>query len=158
MALVSLFHRPACTFVLEIRNQTWAFGRRRQNAESIVLRCAHNGDGQAKTCITEAEEVNNMEMTDTSAAQTAPHGQKERRKIVKIAWEKLVRWSRSWRLLNARRATNVLQTTKKVVVLGGGSFGTAMAALVAKNKADMEVSMLIRDADICQSINESHLN
>ncbi|WRX11887.1 Glycerol-3-phosphate dehydrogenase, partial [Theobroma cacao] len=32
-----------------------------------------------------------------------------------------------------------------VVVLGGGSFGTAMAAHVANKKTQMEVSMLVRD-------------
>lgn len=46
----------------------------------------------------------------------------------------------------------------KVVVLGGGSFGTAMAAHVADRKAQLEVNMLVRDAEVCQSINESHLN
>lgn len=46
----------------------------------------------------------------------------------------------------------------QVVVLGGGSFGTAMAAHVASNKADMEVSMLLRDVDVCRSINETHFN
>uniref|UniRef100_A0A803MJM2 Glycerol-3-phosphate dehydrogenase [NAD(+)] n=1 Tax=Chenopodium quinoa TaxID=63459 RepID=A0A803MJM2_CHEQI len=45
-----------------------------------------------------------------------------------------------------------------VVVLGGGSFGTAMAAHVANRKAEMEVSMLVRDPHVCQSINQNHLN
>lgn len=74
---------------------------------------------------------------------------------MKLAWEKLVRWSRSWRNKNK---TDVLQRTKKVVVLGGGSFGTAMAAHVANNKAEMEVTMLLRDPAVCLSINESHYN
>lgn len=46
----------------------------------------------------------------------------------------------------------------KVVVLGGGSFGTAMAAHVADRKAQLEVNMLVRDVEVCQSINENHLN
>uniref|UniRef100_A0A803N8D0 Glycerol-3-phosphate dehydrogenase NAD-dependent N-terminal domain-containing protein n=1 Tax=Chenopodium quinoa TaxID=63459 RepID=A0A803N8D0_CHEQI len=45
-----------------------------------------------------------------------------------------------------------------VVVLGGGSFGTAMAAHVANRKEKMEVSMLVRDPHVCQSFNRNHLN
>lgn len=45
-----------------------------------------------------------------------------------------------------------------MVVLGGGSFGTAMAAHVANRKAEMEVNMLVRDPAVCQSINENHCN
>lgn len=44
------------------------------------------------------------------------------------------------------------------MVLGGGSFGTAMAAHVADRKTQLEVNMLVRDPEVCQSINEKHLN
>ncbi|KAK4750136.1 hypothetical protein SAY87_027585 [Trapa incisa] len=84
-----------------------------------------------------------------------PERTRDRRKVVKLAWEKLVRWSRSWR---SKAKTDVLERTKKVVVLGGGSFGTAMAAHVANKKDQLEVHMLIRDPIICQSINQSHCN
>uniref|UniRef100_UPI001CB88DED glycerol-3-phosphate dehydrogenase [NAD(+)] 2, chloroplastic n=1 Tax=Erigeron canadensis TaxID=72917 RepID=UPI001CB88DED len=80
---------------------------------------------------------------------------RDRRKIVRVAWEKLVRWSRS---LRSKAKTDVLERTNKVVVLGGGSFGTAMASHVAGRKAQMEVNMLVRDPLICQSINEKHFN
>ncbi|KAM7499456.1 hypothetical protein LguiA_023870 [Lonicera macranthoides] len=80
---------------------------------------------------------------------------KDRRKVVRLAWEKLVRWSRS---LRSKVKTDVLERTNKVVVLGGGSFGTAMAAHVASRKAQLEVSMLVRDPHVCQSINEKHYN
>ncbi|XP_059627889.1 glycerol-3-phosphate dehydrogenase [NAD(+)] 2, chloroplastic [Cornus florida] len=79
----------------------------------------------------------------------------DRRKVVRLAWEKLVRWSRSWR---SKKKTDVLEQTNKVVVLGGGSFGTAMAAHVAGRKAQLEVIMLVRDPQVCRSINESHFN
>ncbi|KAK9282919.1 hypothetical protein L1049_011144 [Liquidambar formosana] len=85
----------------------------------------------------------------------APDRTKDRRKVVRLAWEKLVRWSRSWR---SKAKTDVLERTNKVVVLGGGSFGTAMAAHVADRKAQLEVHMLVRDPHICQSINETHCN
>jgi len=45
-----------------------------------------------------------------------------------------------------------------VVVLGGGSFGTAMATHVAAKKADLEVSMLLRDDLVCRSIHNIHIN
>ncbi|KHN39986.1 Glycerol-3-phosphate dehydrogenase [NAD(P)+] [Glycine soja] len=80
---------------------------------------------------------------------------RDRRRIVRVAWEKIVRWSRSWR---SKANTDVLQRTKKVVVLGGGSFGTAMAAHVANRKAELEVNMLLRDPQVCLSINEKHRN
>lgn len=43
-------------------------------------------------------------------------------------------------------------------MLGGGSFGTAMAAHVANRKAQLEVVMLVRDPQVCLSINERHCN
>uniref|UniRef100_A0A0D9ZV78 Glycerol-3-phosphate dehydrogenase [NAD(+)] n=1 Tax=Oryza glumipatula TaxID=40148 RepID=A0A0D9ZV78_9ORYZ len=96
---------------------------------------------------------------EAAAAVSAPRGGggggKERRRVVRKAWEKLVRWSRSWR---RRNRSDVVETTRKVVVLGGGSFGTAMAAQVAAKKADLEVSMLLRDDLVCRSINHSHIN
>ncbi|KAH7672482.1 Glycerol-3-phosphate dehydrogenase NAD-dependent protein [Dioscorea alata] len=82
-------------------------------------------------------------------------GGRDQRKAVRIAWEKLVRWSRSWR---SKAKTDVVERTKKVVVLGGGSFGTAMAAHIAGKKAEMEVLMLVRDEDVCRGINETHFN
>ncbi|KAL3837825.1 hypothetical protein ACJIZ3_022416 [Penstemon smallii] len=80
---------------------------------------------------------------------------KDRRKVVRVAWEKLVRWSRS---LRSKAKTDVLERTNKIVVLGGGSFGTAMAAHVAERKSQLEVNMLVRDPRVCQSINENHHN
>ncbi|XP_010253061.1 PREDICTED: glycerol-3-phosphate dehydrogenase [NAD(+)] 2, chloroplastic [Nelumbo nucifera] len=85
----------------------------------------------------------------------APDSRKDRRKAVRVAWEKLVRWSRTWR---SKAKTDVLERTKKVVVLGGGSFGTAMAAHIAAKKAELEVKMLVRDPHVCQSINKTHYN
>lgn len=88
-------------------------------------------------------------------AVVSVEGTKDRRKVVRLAWEKLVRWSRSWR---SKAKTDVLERTKKVVVLGGGSFGTAMAAHVAERKAELEVNMLVRDPQVCISINDNHRN
>ena len=42
---------------------------------------------------------------------------------------------------------DVLGATKKVAVMGGGSFGTAMATLLARNKGDLDVVILLRNED-----------
>ncbi|XP_065870149.1 glycerol-3-phosphate dehydrogenase [NAD(+)] 2, chloroplastic isoform X3 [Euphorbia lathyris] len=94
-------------------------------------------------------------ITDLNSLTTYPDRSRDRRKVVRLAWEKLVRWSNFWR---SRNRTDVLERTNKVVVLGGGSFGTAMAAHVANRKADLEVHMLLRDSVVCESINENHIN
>ncbi|KAH8491684.1 hypothetical protein Peur_065533 [Populus x canadensis] len=106
-----------------------------------------------------SKEEKEKEPHSTAVASTnAPDegSQQDRRKVVQIAWEKLVRWSRSWRSKNNK--TDLLERTNKVVVLGGGSFGTAMAAHVAYRKSSLEVQMLLRDPLLCQSINENHCN
>ncbi|CAN1852474.1 Glycerol-3-phosphate dehydrogenase [NAD(+)] 2, chloroplastic [Linum perenne] len=103
-----------------------------------------------------AEETTSLD--DDSAAGKPPLAVDrfiDRRKVVRIAWEKLLRWSRSWR---SKNKADVLRRTKKVVVLGGGSFGTAMAAHVASRKSDLEVHVLLRDELLCQSINLHHCN
>ncbi|KAJ4977580.1 hypothetical protein NE237_008360 [Protea cynaroides] len=93
--------------------------------------------------------------SSTSNPVTTPESRRDSRKAVKFAWEKLLRWSRTWR---SKAKTDVLERTKKVVVLGGGSFGTAMAAHVAGRKAELEVNMLVRDPHLCRSINDDHFN
>ncbi|GAA0166403.1 hypothetical protein LIER_21560 [Lithospermum erythrorhizon] len=59
--------------------------------------------------------VPNTRLSGTSeAAEAAPvaaaERSKERRKVVRVAWEKLVRWSRS---LRSKAKTDVLERTKK---------------------------------------------
>ena len=49
--------------------------------------------------------------SDQNPLQTSPERTRDRRKVVRLAWEKLVRWSRSWR---SKAKTDVLERTKKV--------------------------------------------
>ena len=53
---------------------------------------------------------------------------------------------------------SVLQSSKKVAIMGGGSFGTAMATLLARNKADLDVVILMRNEDDARALNEEHRN
>ena len=46
----------------------------------------------------------------------------------------------------------------QVVVFGGGSFGTAMACALARQKGDLNVMLLLRDPYVCKDINERHVN
>ena len=46
----------------------------------------------------------------------------------------------------------------QVVVFGGGSFGTAMASALARQKSSLEVVMLMRDPYVCRDINSTHMN
>ena len=45
---------------------------------------------------------------------------------------------------------------KTISVLGGGSWGTVLANLAAKN--DNEVFLWMRDSETCKSINEEKIN
>ena len=53
---------------------------------------------------------------------------------------------------------DVLGDTNKVCVFGGGSFGTAMAVVVARNKPSIAVSILVRSDADARSINDEHVN
>lgn len=48
----------------------------------------------------------------STASFASKEGGKDRRRAVRVAWEKLVRWSRSWR---SRAKSDVLERTKKVI-------------------------------------------
>lgn len=65
--------------------------------------------------------------------------------------------TRPLQFLNTRRqeALSPLETTNKIVVFGGGSFGTALGAALANQKKTMEVVLLLRDQGLCDDINLS---
>ncbi|KAK9812373.1 hypothetical protein WJX73_005748 [Symbiochloris irregularis] len=75
---------------------------------------------------------------------------------IRGSWKQLMRWSRI--LGRSENGDSVLDKTDKVVVFGGGSFGTAMAVSLARQKKDLNVTMLLRDPYICKSINTAHQN
>ena len=46
----------------------------------------------------------------------------------------------------------------QIVVFGGGSFGTAMACALARQRPQLVVTLLLRDPYVCRDINERHIN
>ena len=81
----------------------------------------------------------------------------DERQSVAESWDKIMRWSRRAESKN-EKLEDVLGATKKVAIMGGGSFGTAMATLLARNKADLDVVILLRSESDAASINEDHRN
>jgi glycerol-3-phosphate dehydrogenase len=68
-----------------------------------------------------------------------------------------MRWSKSFR--RARRAeSSPIEAAEKVVVFGGGSFGTAMGTSLALKKPSLDVVLLLRDPYLCHDINSKHIN
>ncbi len=79
------------------------------------------------------------------------------RNQIKESWSSLMRWSRVLRD-RTENGTCVLERIDKVVVFGGGSFGTAMAAVLARQKSRLQVVLLLRDPYTCHAINHEHTN
>lgn len=78
------------------------------------------------------------------------------RNQIRESWDALMRWSK---VFNTRKlAGSPLEAAKKIVVFGGGSFGTAMGCALARQKPDLEVVLLVRDPYLCKDINLLHEN
>ncbi len=75
---------------------------------------------------------------------------------IKDSWQTLMRWSKVFK--KDQNGGHVLDKIDKVVVFGGGSFGTAMGVALARQKSTLNVSLLLRDAYICRDINSLHTN
>lgn len=84
-------------------------------------------------------------------------GSEDNNTQIKDSWTKLMRWSRVLKTKKKTKAA-LLEETNKVVVFGGGSFGTAMGASLAGQKQDLDVVLLLRDPYLCKDINTLHCN
>ncbi len=78
------------------------------------------------------------------------------RSNIRESWGTLMRWSKVFR--TKQEQANPLDRTRKVVVFGGGSFGTAMGCSLAHQKEDLDVVLLVRDPYLCKDINQLHCN
>ena len=75
---------------------------------------------------------------------------------IKDSWQTLMRWSKVFK--KDQNGVHVLDKTEKVVVFGGGSFGTAMGVALARQRSTLNVALLLRDAYNCRDINSTHTN
>ena len=75
---------------------------------------------------------------------------------IKDSWQTLMRWSKVFK--KDQNGVHVLDKTEKVVVFGGGSFGTAMGVALARQRSTLNVALLLRDAYVCRDINNTHTN
>ncbi|GMH40060.1 hypothetical protein BSKO_07964 [Bryopsis sp. KO-2023] len=75
---------------------------------------------------------------------------------VRESWDTLMRWSRIFRTRS--NGKNEVSDVNKIAVLGGGSFGTAVGTALARQSQELDVVMLLRDADLVEDINNRHCN
>ena len=76
---------------------------------------------------------------------------------IKDSWSVLMRWSKHFKL-RMKAEEGPPKLVSKVVVFGGGSFGTAMGVSLAKKKPGLQVMLLLRDPSLCRDINLIHRN
>lgn len=82
----------------------------------------------------------------------------DEREAVQESYAKIMRWG-DRRHQKDLQKEDVLGATTKVGVMGGGSFGTAMATLLARNKTHgLDVVILVRSQDDADAINHTHRN
>lgn len=131
----------------------------------VPMRAAGPSAGRAETASAAAEGATHgathagLRVEDAKRIlPLAPVFRSEDSKNVKAAWEVLVRWAKGWKYSRGGAADDVLAKTTKVAILGGGSFGTAVGAMLARNKEDMDVVLLLRNQPACDSINNDHTN
>lgn len=77
------------------------------------------------------------------------------RSQIQESWDTLMRWSKTF---SKRQANSPIEAANKVVVFGGGSFGTAMGTSLAVKKQQLDVVLLLRDPYLCKDINAQHCN
>eukprot|EP00931_Biecheleriopsis_adriatica_P089317 TRINITY_DN63471_c0_g1_i1.p1 TRINITY_DN63471_c0_g1~~TRINITY_DN63471_c0_g1_i1.p1 ORF type:complete len:496 (+),score=90.49 TRINITY_DN63471_c0_g1_i1:39-1526(+) len=77
--------------------------------------------------------------------------------VTQKVWRKIVYWAKLRDGITTRqRDLNGDAPKQQVAVLGGGAFGTAMAAHIARK--GNKVTMIIRDKNVSKFINEKHIN
>ncbi|GAB4817175.1 hypothetical protein N2152v2_004221 [Parachlorella kessleri] len=77
---------------------------------------------------------------------------------IRSSWARLMRWSRQLRHKELQGGVAAREKVDKVVVFGGGSFGTAMGVALARQKPQLQVTLLLRDPYLCKDINQLHCN
>ena len=81
----------------------------------------------------------------------------EERVATHESWDKIIRWGHRRDYKN-READRCPGQDKQGGRHGGGSFGTAMATLLARNKDTLDVVILVRSQADADAINDTHRN
>lgn len=110
---------------------------------------------------TKKDRIKRLKKSSAARASRAATGElvmypPDEQRRIRNSWARLMRWSRNLRQREAARANEV--RLEKIVVFGGGSFGTAMGCALAKLHPRLEVVLLLRDPYLCKDINDKHYN
>ena len=126
-----------------------------------AARAARAAARAAAAAVTPATSASAAASPGTSAAAAPPTNSlypPAERSQIRESWDSIMRWSRAAFRDRKRGSASALDATSKVAVFGGGSFGTAMAVALARQKAELDVCMLLRDPALCADINSKHEN
>ena len=80
------------------------------------------------------------------------------RLAVKKSWRRLILWSRVKQDMEQETEEKLEQKVSKLCIFGAGSFGTAIACLLAKKYAHAKVYVVVRNEEQCESMNVEHRN
>jgi len=129
-------------------------GEEQEHKEESVLADRNVQKQTKEERIKRIKEKSHQRVVNAAAAGVMYPPEEERR--IRNSWARLMRWSRNLRQREAARASGVC--LEKVVVFGGGSFGTAMGVALARQHPQLNVVLLLRDPYLCKDINEKHCN
>ena len=155
-SLYSIYARERSVGCLNHRQGISSPGEEEQEeAEDNALADSRQDKKQTKKeRIKRIKEKSHQRVVNAAAAGVMYPPEEERR--IRNSWARLMRWSRNLRQREAARASGVC--LEKVVVFGGGSFGTAMGVALARQHPQLNVVLLLRDPYLCKDINEKHCN
>ncbi|QDZ19876.1 glycerol-3-phosphate dehydrogenase [Chloropicon primus] len=80
------------------------------------------------------------------------------RRAVNKSWRRLILWSRVKQGETERVNDRLEEEITKVCVFGAGSFGTAIATVLAKKYGQAKVYVVVRNEEQCESMNAKHRN
>ncbi|CAE7392731.1 GLY1 [Symbiodinium necroappetens] len=112
-----------------------------------------------RTCIaSQGTEVPDLDLNVLPPVLPKRTGNSHPASVTKKVWRKIVYWAKIRDKMSNRLSYLHSDDCEKmkVVVMGGGAFGTAMAAHVAR-KGHM-VTMIVRNKSVCKFINRKHIN
>lgn len=120
-------------------------------AEALRLDVFRRGDPSTSTSSSPPAASSSKRAANPFAYPPAERNQ------IRDSWDALMRWSKVFAKAK-REGDALLDGTEKVVIFGGGSFGTAMGCALARQRPTLDVVLLVRDPYLCRDINTLHEN